>query len=455
MPCAAPCNRLPCDERCSKVLDCGHRCPGLCGEPCYEDYCQDCGSRGDNRVDLLEFKSYKDIDLNETPIVVLGCGHFFTAESLDGLARLSEVYATSDLGMYNGLLDSSTVLAVPNCPDCKRPIRQYVTHRYNRVVNAAVMDQTSKKFLVKGQTDLLNLEQRIEIAEKSLEDSKADVLRRSQRPLTTPPLRTNVVQDQTRDGLVAQRYRRIKLLEREALKFFQAMGIENQPSKKLLDAIIEARGRQPLDSLFGECSLNESQKPAPERRVILGARLACLRIRDIILRDRFILLETTTEDDLSQSRRQPEQLAKSFFKDCQAFIGECLSNNLPRLSILGALAYAGVVTSLRASYQSRTEDTKVVSDHVATGRELLDAANRLCDSPFNGAKKLRRNVEAAQKVLGREWFEPVTAKELAAIKSAMVSGPGGIATHSGHWYKCSNGHVVRSTGPPTLHIQVC
>jgi hypothetical protein len=40
LPCGAPCDRLPCNERCSKVLGCGHRCPGVCGEECPADeYC--------------------------------------------------------------------------------------------------------------------------------------------------------------------------------------------------------------------------------------------------------------------------------------------------------------------------------------------------------------------------------------------------------------------------------
>jgi hypothetical protein len=46
------------------------------------------------------------------------------------------------------------------------------------------------------------------------------------------------------------------------------------------------------------------------------------------------------------------------------------------------------------------------------------------------------------KLLGREWYEVVTPEELAVIKAAMVSGPRGIATHSGHWYNCANGHPV-------------
>lgn len=29
---SVPCDQLPCDERCTKILDCGHQCPSLCGE---------------------------------------------------------------------------------------------------------------------------------------------------------------------------------------------------------------------------------------------------------------------------------------------------------------------------------------------------------------------------------------------------------------------------------------
>ena len=44
-----------------------------------------------------------------------------------------------------------------------------------------------------------------------------------------------------------------------------------------------------------------------------------------------------------------------------------------------------------------------------------------------------------------EWYEDVSADELAAIRSAMVGGSFGMATHSGHWYNCVNGHPVSDT----------
>jgi hypothetical protein len=38
----------------------------------------------DAQVDMIELKQYGDINLDETPVISLACGHFFTAETLDG-----------------------------------------------------------------------------------------------------------------------------------------------------------------------------------------------------------------------------------------------------------------------------------------------------------------------------------------------------------------------------------
>ena len=43
LSCGVPCYRLPCNERCDKVLECGHNCAGVCGEICpSKDFCVDC-----------------------------------------------------------------------------------------------------------------------------------------------------------------------------------------------------------------------------------------------------------------------------------------------------------------------------------------------------------------------------------------------------------------------------
>lgn len=45
-------------------------------------------------------KTYSEINVDETPIVVLGCGHFFTAETLDGMIGMSDVYEVDGNGDY-------------------------------------------------------------------------------------------------------------------------------------------------------------------------------------------------------------------------------------------------------------------------------------------------------------------------------------------------------------------
>jgi hypothetical protein len=79
-------------------------------------------------------------------------------------------------------------------------------------------------------------------------------------------------------------------------------------------------------------------------------------------------------------------------------------------------------------------------------KELLDKAQELCRQPFQNAEILRSAIEESIGLLRKEWHEEVTAEEITVIKSAMVSGLGGIATHSGHWYNCENRHPVSLDG---------
>ena len=121
MPCAANCSRLPCNKRCSRRLSCAHQCPGICGEDCPEGYCQICSDRKDARVDLFEMKTYGQIDLDETPILVPGCGHIFTAESLDGHVGIAEVYVQDGYGNFTAVRDVSATFA-RSVPRCRLPM---------------------------------------------------------------------------------------------------------------------------------------------------------------------------------------------------------------------------------------------------------------------------------------------------------------------------------------------
>lgn len=127
---------LPYNERCSKLLNCGHQCPSFCGEDCPQHLCHICSKEKDAQVDVLKFKTFSEIDPKKDPIVLLGYGHFFNGQTLDGAVGMKDVYTTDEKGNFTGLRDTSAELAVsvPSCPTCRRPIRQFATKRYNREV---------------------------------------------------------------------------------------------------------------------------------------------------------------------------------------------------------------------------------------------------------------------------------------------------------------------------------
>ncbi len=92
---------------------------------------------------------------------------------------LSEVYETDPTTRVPlRLKDISCDLAptIPQCPLCQRPIRQFVTQRYNRLVNRAVIYEVSKRFIATGQTELQELESRLTDIESKLQRTRAELL---------------------------------------------------------------------------------------------------------------------------------------------------------------------------------------------------------------------------------------------------------------------------------------
>jgi len=392
----------------------------------------------DDRIDLLEMKTYAEIDVNETPIVVLGCGHFFTAESFDGLVGMQEVYDTDKSGRFTRLADISSALSskIPQCPDCQRPVRQYITQRYNRVINRAVIDEMSKRFLVNGQAELKGFELRVNDLEKELEQS------RSSTPLASGLNLANQVQGRllTSSGL-----------NKEIKSFLKNAADRHQPAQKLYEAqinAIRANESKSLDKLMASLSLRDTVPLAKrDRRITLGARMVQIKAECIILEHKFSILGAANSAMLSVetaalSRGSPEKLTIPFLQICATFIKDCTAESLPKLAVEASLYFARIVRPYRSSRLSDISGDKKAIEYVNEARELLDQAVELCKQPFQNARHLKMAVEESIKLLGREWYEAVTSDELDSVKQAMVSGPGGLATHSGHWYNYINGHPV-------------
>ncbi|KJE90624.1 hypothetical protein CAOG_001908 [Capsaspora owczarzaki ATCC 30864] len=176
MPCDAPCSKLPCDKRCERQLDCGHQCPGVCGESCPEpeEWCLEClkqatqlrphsGLRRPNAqqpdaasesvlktwnldavVDLSEMKKACEIDPTEDPLIFLGCGHAFAMSTMDGITSLREFYKHNGQQWHDvRVLPSRSERTMPKCPTCRSLItKDKRIYRYGRVTGALRLDST-------------------------------------------------------------------------------------------------------------------------------------------------------------------------------------------------------------------------------------------------------------------------------------------------------------------------
>lgn len=212
-------------------------------------------------------KTYSEVDIDETPIVVLGCRHFFTAESLDGLVGMSEVYTTNMFGDFAGLADISGSLAtkIPKCPDCQRPIMQYITQRYNRVINRAVIDEMSTRFLVNGKNKLQELEKEVEDLKSDLEKSRKDIKDSTENVMSK----------------IRTRYHESKKLQRKIGDFLRSVADRHQPAHKLHEAIVHVSRNNGIDDpgsltdALGSLNIHQHNNPPVERdrRVTFGGRI--------------------------------------------------------------------------------------------------------------------------------------------------------------------------------------
>lgn len=376
---------------------------------------------------------YADVDLDDTPIVVLGCRgrHFFTVETLDGIIGMKDVYDIDlTTGNYIALKENEQLaLRVPQCPTCREPVRQYATQRYNRVVNRAVIDEVSKRFIVSGQQKLQELLSKLRSVEQSLESTRSKLL----------------------PGMdISSRYVKASGLEKEARSFLRGVKDSNKPSRKLHEACVHAASKQTelIDSMaqLNFTSTGSSKTQDNDRRIILGGRLFHLKVRQLVLYDNFELLRVSKSrisvTDFSFQGGSPADRSGSFLQDCLELIKACKSANSTKLAVEATLYYAHITQLVGSSGAVKEAARPQVAQHRESAKVLLKEAEKLCEGALQGHDQLRKGIEKLLHLLDRDFYTEVTKEEVEAIKQAMVSGQGGIASHSGHWYNCANGHPV-------------
>jgi hypothetical protein len=178
-------------QRCEKRLSCGHRCPSLCGEVCpNQSYCQECGleKNKDQLVDVVNLSTYQDHDVDQDPILVLKCGHFFSLSTLDGCLGIHEVYEMNDTGdEFTGLkpLRGITISEKPKqCPECRFPIHDLF--RYGRMLRLVELRCLERKHMALISRDLRRIADIIE--GKRVTQATVDQIKRLETKIRKSPM---------------------------------------------------------------------------------------------------------------------------------------------------------------------------------------------------------------------------------------------------------------------------
>ncbi|OQD75670.1 hypothetical protein PENDEC_c006G04360 [Penicillium decumbens] len=299
------------------------------------------------------------------------------------------------------------------------------------------MDETYKRFLAKGRIDLEGLESRLNNIEHKL-NSKGPLLLAGHAESKLKAL-----------------YKACESLGTEALNLSKAMKAENQPMKRLMDAITinQKLQKDEIASLSARMEAINLATREPDNQITLGARLIRIKSREISLSHMF----KATESRKDPAKARPiftklSPILSRVLKDCRDLITQANERSLYRIVITATISFAKVA-QLEAWYR-RTYPLETIldlhlkesdacleklEDRTETIRDLLTAALKLCDGLGN-CPELQEQVQGMTRLYEGPRYETVTLEELQSVKTAMVSGRGGIATHSGHWYNCVNGH---------------
>lgn len=452
LPCAVPCDLLPCSKRCSLTLTCGHQCPSLCGEVCPEaKYCQNCAAKAvkDMMVDYILGSTYGEINLDENPCIIPSCGHILSLESMDGHMEIAKHYIVSDDADAEQPIIALRSTSVPfsasdlkNCPMCRAPLRNI--NRYGRIVRRAWIDEATKKFIVWANGQFGPLAAKLEHAEARLREPvpenqaslSAGLDRLSLDPLRLTGSREGQIKSVSKAVKSDARYKEIFSLRTAIEKHLKEVDEAEQPIGRIHDLVQDARKNNGVTTEITDI-------PS-----VLQVRNRLLATVLLLRCDYDILFDFITHSAGTASGKNLRDLRLSFALargDCEKLIEESQTRQQPMHAVEGLLYWARFVTLERGRSASLSDaDMKTLVDRAY---DQLRLARIICNTRPAQTAGMAKEVEEVEKVLrSATFYAPVTNAEKAAVYAAMAQSFLG----TGHWYYCVNGHpfTVGECGMP-------
>ncbi|KAI0169535.1 hypothetical protein GGR52DRAFT_550456 [Hypoxylon sp. FL1284] len=457
MPCAAPCDWIPCSKRCEKVLECGHRCPSLCGEICPSaKYCQTCCSDDIKavQVDFIMMSQYHEIDLDEDPCIFPDCGHFTTKTNMDGIMDMRAHYEMSAEGNPTALKKATEPFSmdeVKKCPNCRCSLRNIA--RYGRIVRRAMLDEATKKFISWSNTECYSLANKLlDVQDSIAKATKPGATPRNSRPqkliLATGRLKELY---KIHDWVGTDRYAEALKLWRSLSDFTNQVKKDEQPFQRVDDFVQHAARQRKLEGDF------EFDETRIQNKAYLQACILLLKCDIVIVSDFMLLLKDPLGGRPKLFPDFAQQLA-----DGKTLAAQAKATGHPRqeaeahvyvaqfciFSRILTLAKPSWLMPLSEEEQQQDEQHKAKANALkAQAVEHLDAASDLATRYPGQTEGLLSEIQDTHVMLNDGvFYNAVTADEMRDVYSAMAREFSG----TGHWYRCENGHpfTVGECGMP-------
>ncbi|KAF3908937.1 hypothetical protein ABW21_db0204613 [Orbilia brochopaga] len=428
MPCSVPCNKLPCYKRCQKLLpDCQHQCPSVCGEKCPPSkYCRECATPDilERRIDFFMLLTYEVIDLDEDPVVFLGCGHFFTMSNLDGYLELDKYYSIDrEVGKRRILLNGESL---KGCPDCRHPLRDI--NRYNRVFKTVLLDESTKRFVARSTSQYADLMQRLRDMELGLEKRRQDLIEKIGGIKFTGYSILDQYKMKSRYfwGLVK--------------KFKDSVRETEQPLAKVNALYASALAKQANGDVTTSQSFDFDESKI-ETGITYRANCLAARARWIVLWDWH-----TISTDLTIPKSLRYYLCEAVAQELQPAIKEvadlrkdCQIAHLPGYEVEARVYHA--LFSILDIKNGKVRDVPIdttTENNIRTEERNSLAQCEVIANKFPGTVgRLRATINKAKSLVEDEvFYSPVTSAEENMVIAAMAAQFSG----AGHWYYCINGH---------------
>lgn len=447
LPCAVPCDLVPCSKRCETLLKCGHQCPSVCGEQCpAEKYCQQCATLEIKQriVDYTEFSQYGDMDLDHDPCYVLACGHMLSVGSLDGIMQMEAHYEINDDHKVLSIKGHSQPFSVEQkfCPECRHPLRNL--QRYNRICRRGQLDESTKKFIAWSMASFVPLSKRLDQLEHTLSKTKFSATISDNPPPEEHEDQEAVLElglSGSRDNTTAvifgikdlrSRYKEPAKLRRMINNYLKQVTEDEQPFGRVYNMVQNIRHMQ--KSVSVDLVRDDSVLQTKQRLLATSLSLRC----DLVIIADFLQIRKDNSTAFAgkydwRTISLNMQLERARH-DCLALATEGRERNLPATEV-EALVYFARFTALEWSIANEVKRAQLSSTRNEALAHLTQA-RILCEAAPSTAGLLMEVEQAEKSLRDSTFYATVTNEERKQIVAAMATE----FQVNGHWYRCPNGH---------------